>query len=252
MIVFMTDWGNSHYVGICKGVIRHITDTEIIDLTHNIRPYSVRQAMYILDRSIDYFPKGTIFLCVVDHTVGTKRKPIAVKTDDYYFVAPDNGLLTLVLERYQPRKIVELSNRKYHFGHSKTFHGRDIFAPCAGYIAKGIFDELGIHLPNYASLPYVKAERVGNEIYGEIAYVDSFGNIETNIPFDWISDKEKIKVVIEKKTYVLPVVETYADVDEGQILIHEDSSSYCEIAINQGSANEKLKVKDGLPLTIIL
>jgi len=120
----MTDWGNSHYVGICKGVIRQITDAEIIDLTHNITPYNVREAMYILDRSVDYFPEKSVFLIVVDYGVGTARKAIAVETEKYYFVAPDNGVLTLVLERHQPRKIVDLVNKKYHFGTSK--HSTDV------------------------------------------------------------------------------------------------------------------------------
>lgn len=250
MIVFMTDWGNSHYVGICKGVIRSITDVEIVDLTHSIAPYNVREAMYILDRSVDWFPEGTVFLAVVDYGVGTARKAIAVKTKKYYFVAPDNGLLTLVLERHEPEKVVELTNRKYHVGNSKTFHGRDIFSPAAAYISKGIFDELGTRLPNYATIPYKRAHRSDGVIVGEIAYFDRFGNVETNIPFEWLNDISEVRLKIGGKNYKIPVVETYADVDEGELLIHEDSSGYVEIAVNKGNARMEYGWRDGQEIEI--
>ncbi|AFG34459.1 hypothetical protein Ferpe_0318 [Fervidobacterium pennivorans DSM 9078] len=251
MIVFMTDWGNSHYVGICKGVIRQITDAEIIDLTHNITPYNVREAMYILDRSVDYFPEKSVFLVVVDYGVGTARKAIAVETEKYYFVAPDNGVLTLVLERHQPRKIVDLVNKKYHFGTSKTFHGRDIFSPAAAYITKGIFDDLGTRLPSYATVPYRKAHLSATGISGEVAYFDRFGNIETNIPFAWVADKEQVKIKVGNKTVLVPVVETYADVEEGELLVHEDSTGYLEIAVNKGVARERFKCFEGCELEIL-
>ncbi|MCX7654514.1 MAG: SAM-dependent chlorinase/fluorinase [Fervidobacterium sp.] len=250
MIVFMTDWGNSHYVGICKGVIRSITDCEIVDLTHSITPYNVREAMYILDRSVDWFPEKSVFLVVVDYGVGTARKAIAVETEKYYFVAPDNGILTLVLERYQPRKIVDLVNKKYHVGNSRTFHGRDIFSPAAAYITKGVFDELGTRMPNYATVPYRKAHLSANTIQGEIAYFDRFGNIETNIPFSWISEKDIVKLKVGGRIYQVPVVDTYADVDEGELLIHEDSTGYIEIAINKGIAREKIRCSEGCEIEI--
>ncbi|HOK87958.1 MAG TPA: SAM-dependent chlorinase/fluorinase [Fervidobacterium sp.] len=252
MIAFMTDWGNSHYVGICKGVIRNISDTEIIDLIHNITPYNVREAMHILDRSIDWFPEKTVFLVVVDHGVGTARKAIAVETEKYYFVAPDNGVLTLALEKYQPKRIVDLTNKKYHTGASKTFHGRDIFAPAAAYITKGIFEELGSRLPNYGTLPHRKAIINQNTIYGEVAYFDKFGNLETNIPFSWVENKDNVKLKQGNKAIEVPVVEAYADVNEGELLLHEDSTGYIEIAINKGTAREKLKYSEGSEVEIIL
>ncbi|MFN3691678.1 MAG: S-adenosyl-l-methionine hydroxide adenosyltransferase family protein [Fervidobacterium sp.] len=251
MIVFMTDWGNSHYVGICKGVIRQITDAEIFDLTHNITPYNVREAMYILDRSVDWFPEKTVFLIVVDYGVGTARKAIAVETEKYYFVAPDNGVLTLALERHQPKKIVDLVNKKYHMGFSRTFHGRDIFSPAAAYITKGIFEELGTRLPNYGTIPYRKPHISDGIIYGEVAYFDRFGNVETNIPFSWLADKEEAKIKVNNKIYRVPIVETYGDVSEGELLIHEDSTGYVEIAVNKGIAREKFRCTGGCELEIL-
>lgn len=251
MIVFLTDWGNTHYVGVCKGVIRSISNVEIVDLTHNIQPYNVREAMYVLDRSVDWFPEGSIFLCVVDYGVGTARKAVAVQTSKYYFVAPDNGLLTLVLDRYPPKKIIDLVNRKYHVGNSRTFHGRDIFSPAAAHISKGLFDELGTRLPNYATLPYKRAHRTNHRIEGEVAYFDRFGNVETNVPFAWLTGLEAVKLKIAGKSIDVPVVETYADVGEGELLVHEDSTGYVEIAVNKGNAKELLRCSEGAEIEIV-
>ncbi|ABR31733.1 hypothetical protein SU69_09620 [Thermosipho melanesiensis] len=245
MIVFMSDWGNTHYVGICKGVMRKITTNEIVDLTHQISSFNVREAMYILSRSFRHFPKGTVFLCVVDHGVGSSRKAIAARTENYFFVGPDNGLFTLVFEEEKPLEIRELTNKSYHYGNSETFHGRDIFSPAAAYITKGFFEELGTQLFNYATLPFFKAKKEKDKIFGEVAYIDKFGNIETNIPFDWIKGYEKVKICIKRKLISLPVLSYYSEIDKGQLLIHNDSTGFVEIAANQSNASKILSLKPG-------
>ncbi|SHH37613.1 SAM hydrolase/SAM-dependent halogenase family protein [Thermosipho atlanticus] len=252
MIVFLTDWGNSHYVGICKGVIRQISDSEIIDLTHEISSFNAREAMYILYRSFYHFPKNTIFLVVVDYGVGSSRKAIAAKTRNYYFVGPDNGIFTLVFEEEPPIEIRELNNKKYHYLNSQTFHGRDIFAPAAAYITNGKFKELGDLLPNYATLPYIKPKKSNKKITGEVAYIDKFGNIETNIPFEWIKEFETLKIRKKRKYIEIPVVNYYSEVLPGQLIAHNDSTDYLEIAINQGNAANLLKLKSGDFLELIL
>ncbi|ANQ53123.1 hypothetical protein BG95_01045 [Thermosipho sp. 1063] len=252
MIVFMTDWGSSHYVGICKGVIKQIVDEEIVDLTHQITAFNVREAMYVLSRSFMHFPKGAVFLCVVDYGVGSARKAIAVKTENYYFVGPDNGLFTLVFEREKPLEIRELNNQRYHYSKSSTFHGRDIFSPVAAYITKGFFKELGNQLFNYATLPYLKAKKIENKISGEVAYIDKFGNIETNIPFEWIKEKEKIKLFFRRKWIELPILRYYAEVDIGGLLVHNDSTGFVEIAVNQSRAADILKFNAGDKLEMII
>lgn len=252
MIVFMTDWGGSHYVGICKGVIRKITNDEIIDLTHNISSFNVREAMYILSRSFIHFPKGSIFLSVIDYGVGSSRKAIAAKTENYYFVGPDNGLFTLVFEIEKPLEIRELNNRKYHYMNSQTFHGRDIFAPAAAHISNGKFEELGDILYNYATLSYFKARKDENKLFGEVAYIDKFGNIETNIPFSWVEGFDKVSLKIKKKFIKIPVVDFYSEIGKRELLIHNDSTGYIEIAANQACAQEILKLNPGEPLELIL
>ncbi|MBO8161546.1 MAG: SAM-dependent chlorinase/fluorinase [Thermosipho sp. (in: Bacteria)] len=253
MIVFLTDWGNSHYVGICKGVIKQITDSEIIDLTHDINSFDVREAMYILSRSFIHFPKNTVFLAVVDYGVGSNRKAIAAKTKNYYFVGPDNGLFTLVFELEPPLEIRELNNKKFHYLNSQTFHGRDIFAPAAAHIKNGKFKQLGDLLPNYATIPYIKAKKTKeNKIVGEVAYIDKFGNIETNIPFEWLEEFSTIKLKKGKKLIKIPIGNFYSEVSKGELIAHNDSTGYLEIAANQKKADEILKLKSGDYLELIL
>ncbi|MFN6992420.1 MAG: S-adenosyl-l-methionine hydroxide adenosyltransferase family protein, partial [Fervidobacterium sp.] len=150
-----------------------------------------------------------------------------------------------------PKKIIDLVNKRYHMGFSRTFHGRDIFSPAAAYITKGVFEELGTRLPNYGTIPYRKAHISDGVIYGEIAYFDRFGNVETNIPFSWLADKEEAKIKVNNKIYRVPVVETYGDVSEGELLIHEDSTGYVEIAVNKGIAREKFRCSSGCELEIL-
>ncbi|QTA37952.1 SAM-dependent chlorinase/fluorinase [Thermosipho ferrireducens] len=252
MIAFLTDWGNSHYVGICKGVIRQITNDEVIDITHNITPFNVREAMYILDRTMIHFPEGTVFLAVVDHGVGSFRKAIAAKTEKFFFVGPDNGIFTLVFEHQPPIEIRELNNKKYHYLSSNTFHGRDIFSPAAAYISKGMFEELGDLLPNYATIPYIKPKKSENVLKGEVAYIDRFGNIETNIPYEWVNNKEYVKLRVRRKLIKIPVTNFYAEIGKGELLVHNDSTDYIEIAANQASAYEKLKLTPGSLLEMII
>ncbi|EKF48844.1 hypothetical protein H17ap60334_08965 [Thermosipho africanus H17ap60334] len=252
MIVFMTDWGSSHYVGICKGVMRKIANVEVVDLTHDISSFNVREAMYILSRSFIHFPKGSIFLCVVDYGVGSSRKAIAAKTENYYFVGPDNGIFTLAFEIEKPIEIRELNNKEFYYGDSQTFHGRDIFSPAAAYIYLGKFEQLGDQLYNYGTLPYIKPKRSGNNIRGEIAYIDKFGNIETNIPYDWIKDFEKVTIVKNRKRIEIPIANYYSEVEKGQLLLHNDSTGYVEIAANQYRANDILKFNTGDLLELIL
>jgi len=136
-IVLLTDFGNDFYVGQIKGVIKSIfNDVEIIDLTHNIQPQNVIQAAVVIGESYKYFPKGSIFICVVDPGVGSKREIILVKKDSYLFLAPNNGLLTKIIDNNC--KVYKVVNEKYFLKPTSfTFHGRDIFAPVAAYLAKG-------------------------------------------------------------------------------------------------------------------
>ena len=140
IIALLTDFGQGEYVGEVKGVIKAIAPaSEIIDLSHGVQPYNPRHGAFLLLSSYSFFPKGTVFVCVVDPGVGTSRKPIAIKTKNHFFVGPDNGLLWPAAEHDGVMEARELSNKKYRLARvSNTFHGRDVFSPAGAHLANGI------------------------------------------------------------------------------------------------------------------
>ncbi|MBM7560112.1 SAM hydrolase/SAM-dependent halogenase family protein [Marinitoga litoralis] len=253
MIAFFTDWGNdSYYVGVCKGVMKSINrKAEIIDVLHDTKKFDPKVNAHILYRFSRDFPEGTIFLCVIDAGVGSNRKPIIMKTKErnFYFIAPDNGLLTLVAENYGVEKVVEISNEKYYFrkNYSTTFHGRDIFSPAAAYLSKGIpMEEFGEELDTLNLFRYKKAEIINDSIEGEMVFFDTFGNIQTNIPVelgDTIFKKDDtVEIHFEGKVVKAYYERIFNDVLPGELLIHPESSGYLEIAVNQGNAKEYIGV----------
>ena len=261
MIAFLSDWGyTSYYVGVTKAVIKRIhPDAVIVDITHGIEPFNVRMAMHVLYRASKDFLEGTVFLAVVDHGVGTSRKSIAMRTkNNLFFVGPDNGIFTLVAEEYGVKEIRELTNRNLYYKKdpSFTFHGRDIFAPAAAHLDKGTpMDSLGTRLMSYEVLKYRKARYEGRRIVGEVAFFDSFGNVETNIPFQLLMDMgidldDILVLKLKNRTFEIPFVRAYGDVSEGELLIHPDSSGYLEIAMNQGSAKDHLRVEQGTEIIL--
>ncbi|MBC7218087.1 MAG: S-adenosyl-l-methionine hydroxide adenosyltransferase family protein [Candidatus Caldatribacterium sp.] len=261
LVVLLTDWGTkSYYQGVVKGVIKQIApEVEVIDLTHEVEPFNVREAMHVLFRAYRDFPKGTVFMGVVDYGVGTERKAIAFETESgYFFVGPDNGLFTLVAEAERVTRIVELANPEYFYRAtpSFSFHGRDIFAPVSAYIAKGFDLSLfGKRLESLVLLPYEKARKEGGRILGEVAFFDRFGNVETNIPeifLEGLKLQSNVTIYLGEKEFRATYCRTYGDVPRGELLIHEDSSGFLEIAVNQGSAREEMRVRGGERLYILL
>ena len=185
MIVLLTDFGASEYVGVMKGVILGLAPgAEIIDLCHSISAQSVIEGAWVLKNSYKYFPKGAIFCCVVDPGVGTERRAIAVKTKEYYFVGPDNGLLWEAVAGQKVLEIRELSipadaSPSSPIGYaaaSRTFHGRDVFAKAAEQIERGLFVKLGKIIKDMRILEICKKGREGT-----VVRVDVFGNVVTNL-----------------------------------------------------------------------
>jgi S-adenosylmethionine hydrolase len=259
LVVLLTDWGTkSYYQGVVKGVIKKIApEVEVVDLTHEVEPFNVREAMHVLVRAYRDFPRGTVFMAVVDYGVGTERKAIAFETESgYFFVGPDNGLFTLVAEEDKILRIVELENPEYFYKPtpSFSFHGRDIFAPVSAHLAKGVdLSVFGRRLEGLVLLPYEKARKENGEIIGEVAFFDRFGNVETNIPGILLKDLKFFSTVTIKKSggeFVATYCRTYGDVAEGELLIHTGSSGFLEIAVNQGNAREKLKLQGGERIVI--
>src|ERR1051326_2208586 len=185
VIALLTDFGTTdHYAGTMKGVALGICpDTTLVDISHDLPAHDVLSASLELAASYKYFPPGTIFLVVVDPGVGSARRGIAADTGDYRFVAPDNGVLTAVLDEHPAKKIVELSERRYARPTvSRTFEGRDRFAPAAAWLAKGIeLAALGRPLADIVRLDLPVPEADADGIRGVVVRVDRFGNLVTNI-----------------------------------------------------------------------
>lgn len=195
-IAMLTDFGtNDSYVGVMKAVINRIApQTNIIDLSHAIAPQHVRQAAFTLFNTYAYFPVDTIFMVIVDPGVGTTRRPIAVRAQNYTFVAPDNGILSYALSTFTQYEAIALSNTRYHLQEiSHTFHGRDIFAPVAAHLAANtIFHELGDPLKDLMILPEPELFTDGNRVIGEVVHIDHFGNITTSIGKIHWNDSERL------------------------------------------------------------
>jgi S-adenosylmethionine hydrolase len=253
LIVLTTDFGTTdNFVGIMKGVILGISpEAIIIDLMHEIQPQNFKQASFLLSVSIDYFPKGSIFLSIVDPGVGTTRNAIVVLTEKYTFVAPDNGLLTYVLQKYKPIAIYSIFNKKYQLDYiSATFHGRDVFAPVAAHLANGIDVKTIGDLINPISLITINPPKCFLDDqhiwHGEIMHIDRFGNLITslkastlgisNIEFSKQNLRWSVEIADLKIKYLS---QTFADVDLGQFLAYIGSYGYIEIGVRDGNASQK-------------
>lgn len=259
-IVLLTDWGHhSYYVGVVKGVIHKINPRgTVIDLTHEVEPYNVREAMHILARAYRDFPPKSIFMGVVDYGVGTERKAIAIETlSGYFLVGPNNGIFTLVVTEDGAKKMVELNNPTYFYtpNPSSTFHGRDIFAPVSAHLSLGVaIDALGTPLEKSVLLPHPQAELHHDTIRGEILFFDRFGNIETNIPAH-LAEKaglvgSEVMLVLGRKTYFLSYTSTYGTEAKGTLTVHPDSSGFLEISVTQGNARQFLQVQAGMEILL--
>ncbi len=185
VVAFLSDFGNQDaFAGIVKGVVLRISPgVACVDITHEINPQNILQAAFILAQSYTFFPRGTVFMAIIDPGVGSQRKALLIKTKNYYFIGPDNGILSLAARADTIQKIIHLTNKKYFLKEvSSTFHGRDIFAPVCGWLIQGIpMNLFGETLRNITvlELPAVKKTKVRLE--GEIIFIDRFGNCTTNI-----------------------------------------------------------------------
>jgi S-adenosyl-L-methionine hydrolase (adenosine-forming) len=254
-IALLTDFGLADgYVGTIEGVIACINpQIRTIHLSHDIPPQNVAAASFCLANCYDYLPSRTVYLAIVDPEVGSSRRGIAVETDRGYLVAPDNGLLTGVLQKSPAIEAVELTNREYWRAPqpSSTFHGRDIFASVAAHLANGIPIELlgqSIDPDSLKKLELQKIETTTTGIKGSIQYIDRFGNLITNIPAKTIEGKSWC---VRIKDSVISQVDTYSSLDRGSPLALISSSGWLEIAINSGSASSSLDLSWGDTIELI-
>jgi S-adenosylmethionine hydrolase len=248
VIALLTDFGlHDHYVGAMKGVVLGICpDATLVDITHDIPPQDVATGALELAAAFRYFPAATVFLCVVDPGVGSTRRPIAAAAGEYFFVAPDNGLLSLAVG--DAPAVVELTNATYRLRDvSTTFEGRDRFAPAAAWLARGTaLAELGPAVDTITRLALPAPRVWPRAIAGEVVRVDRFGNLVTNIDVEAmaaIGESSRIDVMIGDVP--LPLVRTYTDVGDGALCALVGSSGYLEVACRGGSAANRLAVGRG-------
>jgi S-adenosylmethionine hydrolase len=249
VIALLTDFGlKDPYVGVMKGVILSVNpDARIIDLSHDLPSQGVLEAYFLLANTYRYFPKGTIFLSVVDPGVGTDRAILAVETDKYVFLAPDNGLLGFLEKDGAVRRIFRVTNRKYFLEPvSNTFHGRDIFAPAAAYLSQDVdLEELGEETKTMQRIeaPAPRTTREG-VIVGEVATIDRFGNLVTNIPGSRLGPQDDVQVRVGKHL-IRQFVRAYAEGKKGKAFAIVGSTGNLEIAVNQGNAQKLTGAKVG-------
>jgi S-adenosylmethionine hydrolase len=242
IITLTTDFGiDDHYAGSMKGVVLGINNEAVItDITHGIPKYDIFKAAYTLRSFYKYFPKGSIHVVVVDPGVGSERKPIIVQTQEGIFIGPDNGVFSFVLKESKSVNVFEITNSEFMLEDlSSTFHGRDIFALVAAHLSLGVdIQDFGEVLKNPISLEIRRPELKGDEIVGEAIYVDSFGNLITNIPGDLLKGYSKVQL---GEFIIDSVAKTYQDVEKGKLLAIIGSSGFLEISVNQGSAVDIIK-----------
>jgi hypothetical protein len=262
IVVFMTDFGTANdAVAICKAVIIGIApDVRIMDITHQVTPFSIEEGARFLAGVTPYYPSGTVFLVVVDPTVGTSRKAVIVKTKKgQYFVLPDNGIVTPVVDRDGLEGAREITNTSWMIGDkiSSTFHGRDIFSPTAAHLAEGEdwtlagpeVDDLVRLTPRAAT---VEAKGITGTVIG---LDDPFGSLITDIEGEdfkklgyEIGDKVTLK--IEKREFTFPYVKTFGAEPVGQPLVYIDSRGRVGVAVNQGDFSKVYKISPPVPVFI--
>jgi S-adenosylmethionine hydrolase len=258
----MTDFGTANdAVAICRAVISGIApDVRLTDITHQVTPFSIEEASRFLYGVTPYYPAGTVFLIVVDPGVGTSRKAIIAKSKKgQYFVAPDNGVLTPVLDRDGFDSAREITNQNWMIQApvSSTFHGRDIFSPAAAHLAAGWdYNLVGPAVPQLVRLTAKTSSTTDRGIEGTIIGLDDpFGSLITDIPGDDFKKLgylvgDKVALQINKKPVVVPYAKTFMDVPVGDSLLYIDSRGRVGVAVNQGSYSKKFKIDP--PATIFI
>lgn len=261
-IVFMTDFGTANdAVAICKAVMVGIApDARIMDITHQVTPFSIEEGARFLEGVTPYYPAGTVFVVVIDPGVGTSRKAVIVKTKKgQYFVLPDNGLITPVVERDKLESAREITNSVWMIGDavSSTFHGRDIFSPAGAHLAEGWdYTLAGPEVAELVRLTPKVATVTDKGIQGEVIGLDDpFGSLISDIrgedfkKLGYVLD-DKVTVLLDKRPLVLPYVKTFMDVPVGEPLLYVDSRGRMGIALNQRSFSQVNKITPPVPLFI--
>jgi S-adenosylmethionine hydrolase len=262
IITLLTDFGTEDaYVGVMKGAILSINPSAVVvDVCHYIDPQDLTEAAYLIKSSYRYFPQGTVHIIVVDPGVGGDRSIVALELLGHIFLAPDNGVLTLLMDEGEVGAIVRVENTHYFLNFiSQTFHGRDIFAPVASHISKGVpIEKLGppLGMQDLIRLsipkPYISNK---DELIGTIISIDRFGNCISNINANCLNkfvkngSEKRLEIKISK-TVIKSLSRSYTDVGPGCPLAIIGSFGYLEIALNCNNASHQLNVEKGDTITL--
>ena len=256
VVALLSDFGTrDHYAGAMRGVVLGICpEATLVDISHDVPAHDVLTAGLELAASYRFFPHGTVFLVVVDPGVGSARRGLAADIGEYRFVAPDNGVLTSVFLEMPPKRVVELTERRYARPTvSRTFEGRDRFAPAAAWVAKGIqLSALGRPVTDYRMLEIPMAASEDGRIAGEVLRVDRFGNLVTNIDrraFERLAQTGMIQIAAGAHD-IGRLVETYADIRGDEVCALFGSTDHLEFAANSTSAAEQLGLDRGAAVTV--
>jgi len=251
VVTLLTDFGlQDGYVAAMKGVLLAASPRlRLVDVTHEIAPQNIASAAYVLASTYRWFPEGSVHLAVVDPGVGTERAALAVRADGHFFIAPDNGLLTPVVQRASAGDVRRLAVPE---DAAPTFHGRDVFAPAAALLAGGApFETVGSEAPGLIRLDLASTPIGYRGLRGRVWHVDRFGNAITTIRDDEL-DSLGGEIEIEVRgSRVESVAQTYADVESGELVALVGSAGTLEIAIRDGDAAGELGLKQGDPVTVV-
>jgi len=252
IVTIATDFGvQDAYAGAVKGILLRINPRlRIVDITHQIPSFDILEGAFNLNFYYRFFPRGTIHLLVVDPGVGGKRKGILIKSDDFFFVGPDNGVFSFVYDRENIREIRNLTNPAYFLQRvSPTFHARDIFAPVCAYLSLGVEPkEFGTSAEVCYKFKFPEPVCGKDRLRGEIIHIDRFGNLISNISSDLLKD-EKIRIKVGRRT-IKGLGGFYAEAKKRELIALIGSSNYLEISVSQGSARKLLKARAGGKITV--
>jgi S-adenosylmethionine hydrolase len=257
ILTLTTDFGLSdHYVGTMKGVILGICpEAQIVDVSHDITPFEIGEGAYVIAQAYRYFPKKTVHVVVVDPGVGTARRPVLMEAAGQYFIAPDNGVLSMVQSREQGAKFRLISNSQYFLPKvSATFHGRDVFAPVAAHVAAGVPPaRIGKRIGDYFKPAFEKPHREGKHTWlGRILRIDRFGNIITNFHVDEFDLSLHPFQFAFGPVQVTELAHNYAERASSELFAVLGSSGYYEVSLSQGSAAKKIGCEVGASVELVV
>ena len=262
IVTLTTDFGlNDHFVGAMKGVILEIApEAQIIDISHAVQPFDILDGALTISQAYSYFPSGTVHMVIVDPGVGTARRPVILTGDRHVFVAPDNGVLSLIYDREERISVRHVTAEHYFlWPRSNTFHGRDIFSPVAAYLAKGVGpDRFGDEIVDYVRFSAPRPKPVDERtLQGVVLKVDRFGNLVTNIraedlPQLFGATPPAFKIAIGTKAQATRMCTNYAEGAPGEVFGILGSMGFLEVATNRGSAYQMLSAGKGSEVNVVM